>query len=737
MSAGQYYLSFIPRLHSALLRGSFLDSSITGVLATVLGASLVPSILLAQDPELIPEPRELHSTGTPFQVTPTLKIILSAATAAEDRLAAENLQEELKIATGEEFPILSSLQSPKGPAVRLGRIGEADINQAIAADGISTTGIGEQGYILDVTPASVVLAGKDSAGLFYGVQTLRQLIWGEGESARILGVRARDWPALTYRGAQVDLARGPVPNLNYLKRIVRTIAEFKMNQLYMYMEDSFRLDSHPLIGLLSDTLSRNDWRELVAYSDKYHIEIIPATEDCGHLHKVLRFEKYTALGERPHGHGLAAHDPQALAFLEQMHEEMLPVFPASIYHIGCDETFDLGLGRSSQQVSKRGYGQVYVDNLTEVADLVRRYKKQVMFWGDIAVEHADMIPRLPKDLIVASWEYGTHPNYEKWIKPFEGTGMKVFVCPWVGSSTVIMADYDEAAANIAGFLRDGKKAGAIGTDITVWNDDGENLYGMNWWSIVYGAACAWEPGNAPLDDFNRSYDWAFYRNRDHRFADAIQRLSRLNGALRSVGVGRLYGMDYGGTDDALFWHDPFTAEGQRESKAALPIAAQVRRTAEDAYTIFVTGASLARRNADTLPNLEFAALKIDALAMRYEFAQEISQLYSQALAHENDKTSRDLVDNDLEEISGTNGRLQDLRDYTTRLRELYKQIWLSENLPTWLPNIMQRYDGNSAMWRELIAKFDRIKAERGRGKPLPSAALLGLSPVKSGNESER
>jgi hexosaminidase len=698
------------------------------LLVSSLGLILFAPSVIAQQPQLVPQPRELQATGQVFELKPDSEIVLSPATAAEDRMAGETLQDELKFATGHEFPIVSAPSSARVPAIRLARFGDAHVNAALQSAGLNTSGIGDQGYVLDVEPASVVVAGKDAAGLFYGVQTLRQLVTGNGDGVHILGAHVRDWPSLTYRGAQVDMSRGPVPKLSYLERIVQSVSEFKMNQLYMYMEDAYRLDGQPLVGLLTDTLSRDDWKELVAYAARYHVDIVPATEACGHLHKILRFEQYGALGERLHGHGLAADDPQGLAFLDTMYQQMVPVFPTPVYNVGCDETFDLGMGRSAQRMQKEGYGQVYVDELIKVADLVHRYNKQVEFWGDIAVEHPEMIPRLPKDLIVASWEYGAHPSYNRWLKPFAGTGMKILVCPWAGNTSVIMADYEESAVNIENFLTDGKQAGALGTDITAWNDDGETLYGVGWWSIVYGAACAWETGKTPTDEFNRKYDWVFYRNTDHRFADEIQALSRVNETLRGNRVGQMYDMEYGGTGDSLFWHDPFTPEGQGEVSKALPLAPQIRTTAEQAYTVFVNGESDARRNADTLANLEFAALKLDALAMRYEWMQEIAQLYADALAHEHDK-NQDVTGNELGEIESTNGRLEDLRDYTTRLRELYRQLWLSENLPNWLPNILQLYDRNSLMWQNEIAKFARIEAEHGQGKPLPSADSLGLLTV--------
>jgi len=341
---------------------------------------------------------------------------------------------------------------------------------------------------------------------------------------------------------------------------------------------------------------------------------------------------------------------------------------------------------------------------------------------------------LPKNLIVANWVYSAQPSYERWLKPFEGTGMKIFVCPWVGNTSVMMADYEEAAYNIEGFLTDGKNAGAIGTDITVWNDDGETLYGLNWWSIIYGSACAWESGKTDVQEFNRKFDWAFYRNTDHHFAEAIMNLSHLNEVLRSGNLVQTFDMHYGGAGDALFWHDPFSPIGRKEVEKALPVAQLMRQVAESSYTTFVDGSSQARRNADTLEDLKFAALKLDALGMRYQYAQEISDRYTDAFNLSQGK-KHGALSNDLSDISSTNGRLQDLRDYTTRLTEMYRELWLSENLPGWLPNMLQLYHRNSDLWQDLIAKFAAIRSRYGQGQPLPSPDSLGLLEEQPGNSS--
>ncbi len=104
---------------------------------------------------------------------------------------------------GRKFPTLSP---PPGLArtrsILLGRFDQPSVRSLLDARHLAATGIGEQGYVLDVEPNQVLVAGKDSAGLFYGVQTLRQLVVRNGQDTEIVGVRVRDWPTLPHRGTK-------------------------------------------------------------------------------------------------------------------------------------------------------------------------------------------------------------------------------------------------------------------------------------------------------------------------------------------------------------------------------------------------------------------------------------------------------------------------------------------------------------------------------------------------------
>jgi len=251
-------------------------------------------------------------------------------------------------------------------------------------------------------------------------------------------------------------------------------------------------------------------------------------------------------------------------------------------------------------------------NLLRAYNLVHRYNKQVIFWGDAVVAHPEVIPSLPKDIIPATMRVWPEPSYEKWIKPFADAGLKFFVCPWVGNAHVIVPDYEAAAANIAVFVSEGKQRGAISVNVAVWSDDGE-IFAPNWWSIVYGAANAWETHKTDVQEFDQKYEWAFYRNSDHNIIRAIKGLGHINELIRDHGISFLYVSNFGGANNLLFWEDPFSLAARRDFERLLPVAPELRRTAEDALTVFKRSEQNVPRNADTLKSLEFAALKLDAL----------------------------------------------------------------------------------------------------------------------------
>src|SRR2546428_194947 len=203
---------------------------------------------------------------------------------------------------------------------------------------------------------------------------------------------------------------------------------------------------------------------------------------------------------------------------------------------------------------------------------------------------------------------------------------------------------------------------------------------MTWPALVFGAACSWQAGESSIEAFQAKYDWAFYRNEDATFREALSNLARAHALLAGQGLG-------GAFDDA-FWMDPFTEAGARFTEKALPVAHELRLAAEHALASLYQNRAKAHAHAGTLDGLIFAAMRLDALGIKIQFASECSRFYRDA--YEN-LTDRARVGRDLCEITGINGRLEDLRDSITRLRIAYADLWAKENRPYWLGNVLARY----------------------------------------------
>ena len=113
-----------------------------------------------------------------------------------------------------------------------------------------------EAYDLVIRPKTIRLVGYGKPGLYYGVQTLIQILRGHG--TRLPCVTIQDRPAFQHRGFYLDITRGKVPRLSTLKRLVDRLSALKINQLQLYVEHVFAFAFDPDIGAGSDPLTRDD-----------------------------------------------------------------------------------------------------------------------------------------------------------------------------------------------------------------------------------------------------------------------------------------------------------------------------------------------------------------------------------------------------------------------------------------------------------------------------------------------
>ncbi|MDE3150637.1 MAG: family 20 glycosylhydrolase [Gemmatimonadota bacterium] len=664
---------------------------------------------------LVPQPR--HVTRL-HDLVLRHGIAIGLPANADDRFAARDLGDELKARH-----LRVTYGGEASARVEFLRTGTARARRLLADAKIAWTApMSDEGYAIVAGGTHLTVIAHSAAGIFYGAQTLKQLVYGTGATARLQLADVSDWPAMRYRGFHDDLSRGPMPTLEFQKYQIRTLAAYKVNVYSPYFENTLYYNANPVPAPPGGAMTPAQVKELVAYAAKYHIDVIPEQEAFGHLHHILKYDLYSDLAETPHGHVLAPGQPGSMALIKQMFWQIDSLFPGPFMHLGADETVELGKGQTRQRVKDEGLGPVYLGFLKSIDSTLKPLHKRLLFWGDIASGSPELVKTLPKDMIAVAWGYGPSKSFDRAIEPFRQAGMETWVAPGVSNWSRIYPNNDVALRNIQGFVRDGQRLGATGVLNTSWDDDGEAIFNQTWYGVLFGAAAGWQPGESSIPAFEHAYGQVFHGDTTGKIDDAQLKLSAVQALLDSAKLGD--------ANDNLFWVDPWSPEGQRVAEKIRPVVRRMRILAESSLVLIDQARPFIDRNLDAVDAMALGARKIDFVGMKFEFADEMAQMYASAADSTTPADQRvNSRGQELIDMSSTNGRAQDLRDGYSLMRDLYEAAWLRENRPYWLHNVLARYDMATQLWIARADAFSAARAELGRTHHLPPADSLGI-PIK-------
>ncbi|WP_446743849.1 beta-N-acetylhexosaminidase [Silvibacterium acidisoli] len=670
------------------------------------------SPLLAQSdaPRILPAPRELHATatepiGAAYVTVPGKK--------PEDEFAAEQLRSSFK---------LRGIPQRANNAVRITllRADAAEAKRLLADNGLHLDGpMQAEGYVIVADKRGIAVIGDTAAGVFYGVQTLKQMVEGSGANAKVWLGTVRDWPAMKYRGIDDDLSRGPLPTLAFQKHQLEVFSAYKVNVYSPYFENTVQYPGNPLPALPGGAMSPEDVKELVAYAQQLHITIVPEQEAFGHLHHVLEYDKYAEVAETPNGNVLAPGQPGTLPLITNWFTQLAAEFPGPFLHVGADETFDLGTGRTKEDVDKRGLGTVYADFLAQIHQQLEPLHRRLLFWGDVAWSDEAAVQRIPKDMIAVPWVYWHEDNYDKNILPFKKTGIETWVATGDANWSMQYPLGENAMDNIAGFTESGQRLGSTGELVTVWNDDGEGLFNQDWFGVLFGAVAAWQPQSpataaAEKTAYQDAFGLQFYGDASGRIDEAEKELIAAQKVID--------------TSDKVFWLDPWTFEGQAALEKMRPNLVSSRQHVERAIELIqmVEQSQPDRAEKDALKAMELGARRIDFTAEKFELAGEMSDAYRKAYALRSDKKHSTEARELLNSIGGMTGRCDDIRNGYTLLKSLYSDAWLAENRPFWLGNVQVRYDVAAQLWHKRSMAMQAIEQEWEKTGQMPAPGTLGV-----------
>ncbi|MFJ8024443.1 beta-N-acetylhexosaminidase [Streptomyces sp. NPDC096311] len=365
-----------PRLLGTLLLVAAAGVSVAGAAHSESGRTATP---LGQ---VVPAPASVHAGGSPYRITDGTRIRVEDSPQA--RRVGAYLADVLRPSTGYRLPVTTH--------------GAGGIRLRIAAGPT-----GAEGYRLDSGRDGVTITAAAPAGLFHGVQTLRQLLPAAVEKNSVqpgpwlvAGGTIKDSPRYGYRGAMLDVSRHFF-GVAQVKRYIDELALYKVNKLHLHLSDDqgwrIAIDSWPRLATYGGSTqvggghggyyTKADYKEIVRYAASRYLEVVPEIDMPGHTNAALAsYAQLNCDGTAPPLYtgtdvgfsSLCVAKPVTYDFVDDVVRELAALTPGKYLHIGGDEA------HSTSHAD-------YVTFMDKVQPVVAKYGKTVVGWHQLTGAH--------------------------------------------------------------------------------------------------------------------------------------------------------------------------------------------------------------------------------------------------------------------------------------------------------------------------------------------------------------
>jgi hexosaminidase len=500
-----------------------MNSCIIPILSTLLfllsyqvPASGSSTTLFDEGISLIPHPQEVSLGGEDFMLENELTIVLDKNASDRDRFAATELAAQLKTDWRVKAVISTSAS---GKSIILTHNGVSkEITELSKKKAL-------QGYQLAATADQVVIRAKGEAGLYYGTQTLLQIIKEGPKGDMVPGIEITDWPDISERGAHYD-TKHHQDKREYVESFIRELARYKINMLVWEWEDKFEYPSHPEIGA-PGAFTMQEMQEITRYARKYHVQVVPLVQGLGHVSFILKWPQHSHLRE------IAASNWEFCPLKEgsydllfDLWEDAIEATPGSEYiHIGSDETYELGLCEQCQLKSEEiGRSGLYTLFTNKAGKHLKTKGRKTMCWErpmgwTVSKSPAKGIAPVKNLVLTESYSYETADF--KYAREAKEMGYELFTYDPNPGVVPLMVPYmftireggktmDGSLENSSKHLISSTKSGYFdGMINTSWDDAG--LHNQSWMmSFINSAEWSWSAGNPSLEVFIHNFFMNYY-----------------------------------------------------------------------------------------------------------------------------------------------------------------------------------------------------------------------------------
>jgi hexosaminidase len=500
------------------LPAALVCGMVAGLVCAVMARPEMVSLLYTRGYTVIPEPQQAKLGEGDFQIAAGWRVEAGPGVTPRDVAIGtlkEGLQERYGLKLGDHG---------SGPGIRLEiqsnavPVGEAqDRDKAALAD---------QAYKLSLTKNAITIVANAPTGLFYGVETLVQLVKPSGGSLWLPEAELVDWPDVQYREVFWD-EQTHLDRFEVLKDAVRRAAFFKINAFALRLNAHFEYSSAPAL-VDPYALSPAQLQELTDYGLHYHVQVVPYLDGPAHVNFILERDEYAKLREFPEtAFQMCSTNPETYKLLEGMYQDLMDANKGGKYfHLSTDEAWFIGKASNDQcheaeRAKELGsLSKLWTEYTNKTAAYLRDHGRKVIFWGEDPLQAED-IPLLPPWLIsgevyssaynrafrargIRQMIYTNSQPDDPLFPAYFVLSPKEQVHPGEGAQERAAEVFDEITYTAAR-----KEADIMGVDIFAWGDRGPHPETF-WLGYAVGASAAWHPGSPDPHELTQSFYRLFY-----------------------------------------------------------------------------------------------------------------------------------------------------------------------------------------------------------------------------------